>query len=298
MGLFVLVSASQLSTVEDLSAQYSNIFKTGNRNAASHLWASYIFNRSASLSKATISTLFRGFCPVSGSPIPDRPYTSYHVSLPTIGGGNVTGITHHCCWPCICDMEDRVRVDTKKISAADGAENYAVLVIGDPCTKPEELEKTFQDPFSGVAQKLSDAAPEVKCVNGKLVGAVYSDGGYPIIGMIYTDSTSLGLGYQEASKYDAQCLERKRAGYNSGMGLIFHLVASISPISAISKTTGLVAQLPRISGSGARMSTLPLIGFTLVSLSIALALVLRLRKHTGEPTKQEDSDIPDADIGL
>merc|ERR1712217_984811 len=153
--------------------------------------------------------------------------------------------------------------------------------------------------MGGFAQKLSDAAPEVKCSNGKLVGAVYSDAGFPIIGMIFTDSTSLGLGYTESTKYDAQCLERKRAGYNSGMGLIFHLVASIAPISVVPKTTGLAALLPRISGSDSRMSPLPLIGLALASLSFALVVVFRLRKQTGGQTQQEESDQEfDSDMGL
>jgi hypothetical protein len=88
-------------------------------------------------------------------------------------------------------LEERVRVDAKSISGASGVEKHNVLWIGASCAKPQELEKTFRDPFSGFAQKLSNADPEAKRSNGKLVGAVYRDGGYPNTGMNFTDSTSL-----------------------------------------------------------------------------------------------------------
>ena len=35
------------TTVNDLHAEYGNIFKKGNRNAASHLWASFLLDRAA-----------------------------------------------------------------------------------------------------------------------------------------------------------------------------------------------------------------------------------------------------------
>uniref|UniRef100_A0A7S4VEP7 Uncharacterized protein n=1 Tax=Alexandrium monilatum TaxID=311494 RepID=A0A7S4VEP7_9DINO len=60
-------------SIKDLERQYDNIFKTGNRNAASHLWSSYISKQSQDLNASTLEHLFTGFCPVSGSPLPDTP---------------------------------------------------------------------------------------------------------------------------------------------------------------------------------------------------------------------------------
>ena len=53
--------------VDEMHAQYNNIFRTGNRNAASHLWSSWILERAAALSKPNLVALFGAFCPISGS---------------------------------------------------------------------------------------------------------------------------------------------------------------------------------------------------------------------------------------
>uniref|UniRef100_A0A6V0K7G6 Uncharacterized protein n=1 Tax=Zooxanthella nutricula TaxID=1333877 RepID=A0A6V0K7G6_9DINO len=237
-------AAGSLDSLRDLHSQYYNIFKTGNRNAASHLWASYILNRSSTMQAHTLEHIFRGFCAVSGSVIPDDARTMYKTTLPRVGGGTVTGVVRHCCWPCICDMNEHVRVDTKTVSTADGPHLLNVLVIGDPCLRPDELDKSFEDPFSGQAESLRLAASEVNCVRGKLSGALFSDHGHPIIGVFFTDPESLELAAASSQApisqaqaaddptfgYGDMCLMRKQQGYNSGMGLIFHLVASISPI--------------------------------------------------------------------
>lgn len=225
-------AASQsLNTIEDLTSKYETIFPSGNRNAASHLWASFILARAGQLSKATVETLFRGFCPVSGSPLPDVPHTRYHSTLHRTDGSAVEGITHHCCWPCICDLQEMVRVDTATVATAEGDQQYDFLVIGDPCKHAEGLDQTFTDPFTDTEVSLHHEAPEVHCKDGKLEGAMLSDSGYPIIGMYFTDAADFeALPTTEASSFDAQCVQRHDSGYNSGMGLIFHLVASISPL--------------------------------------------------------------------
>mmetsp|Transcript_42126 Transcript_42126/g.106009 ORF Transcript_42126/g.106009 Transcript_42126/m.106009 type:complete len:341 (+) Transcript_42126:38-1060(+) len=234
----------KLDTPKDLGDQYFNIFKTGNRNAASHLWASFVLERAGSMPSGKVGEIFRGFCAVSGSPIPDDPHTMYKVTLPKVGGGTVTGVARHCCWPCICDMNEHVRVDTKTINTADGAHAMEFLVIGDPCSKAHLLAQSFMDPFSGTNTSLGHAAPELRCEGDKLAGAVFSDHGHPIIGMLFTDSESLDAvpelpaPHQKSAKtssdptfgYGEMCSLRRAQGYNSGMGLIFHLVARIAPI--------------------------------------------------------------------
>jgi len=236
----------ELDSPEDLANQYSNIFKTGNRNAASHLWASFILQRAGSMPSGKLGQIFHGFCAVSGSPLPDDPRTMYKATLPKVGGGTVTGVSRHCCQPCICDLIENVHVDTKTIDTADGTRTFDFLVIGDPCLKADLLAQPFADPFSGRNSSLSDAAPELKCEGGKLAGAMFSDHGHPIIGMFFTDPASLEAvpevsvdHHKEAAAaavsdptfgYGEICSMRKAQGYNSGMGLIFHLVARISPI--------------------------------------------------------------------
>jgi len=223
---------------EDLRDNYMNIFKSGNRNAASHLWTDFVLQHATSLPEKAVLRAFKFFCAVSGSFLPDDPRTMYKVVLPRVTGGNTSGAVRHCCWPCVCDMHDLVRVDTKTIETADGKKSYDFLVIGDPCKNATRLDAKFKDPFSGEMTPLSMAAPELKCHDGKLVGAHYSDHGYPIIGMLFNTKDEIGAA-DERYGHDAHdptfgfggmCMMRQRHGYNSGMGLIFHLVADITPI--------------------------------------------------------------------
>lgn len=151
----------------------------------------------------------------------------------------MTGVTHHCCWPCICDESDFLRVDTKTIQTSDGPQKLHFLVLGDPCTHPDKLSKTYTDPFSGAQSSLATDAPELSCDGNKLHGATYSDAGHPIVGLFFTDEADLSAvpappGSAQADDptfgYGDMCLKRRSAGYDSGMGLIFHLVAKINPI--------------------------------------------------------------------
>jgi len=226
---------------DDLKDNYFNIFKSGNRNAASHLWTSFMMQRAASLPEKKVLQAFKYFCAVSGSLLPDDPRTIYKVTLPRVTGGKVSGAVRHCCWPCICDMHDLVRVDTKTMETADGKKKYDFLVIGDPCKNATALDAPFKDPFSGETAPLSRAASEVKCHDGKLVGAVYSDHGYPIIGLLFDSKDDMDAADKRLSKeqrdsndptfgFGGMCVMRQLHGYNSGMGLIFHLVADITPI--------------------------------------------------------------------
>jgi len=231
------MGACDMSNVDDLRSRYGDVFQTGNRNAASHLWTTYILSRASDCDSDTLDTLFRGFCPISGSPLPDDPRTQCSMTLPRVDGGKAHGITHHCCWPCVCDMQESVLVDTATISTASGSERRSVLVIGDPCATVNTslLERSYTDPFSGQRESLSMSAPEVKCQDKSLVGATFSDHGYPIIGMFFNSQAAApGTTPTSSHMFDSQCDARKREGYNSGMGLIFHKVASINPIVAAS----------------------------------------------------------------
>mmetsp|Transcript_50784 Transcript_50784/g.157283 ORF Transcript_50784/g.157283 Transcript_50784/m.157283 type:complete len:208 (-) Transcript_50784:118-741(-) len=119
--------------------------------------------------------------------------------------------------------------------------------MGNPCKHPEKLESEFVDPFSMMKVKLSQEAPEVRCEGESLAGAIHSDAGHPIIGMLFTGDEELRAvpsppvpprrlskeGADPTFGYGGMCVMRRRMGYNSGMGLIFHLVAGIAPISGL-----------------------------------------------------------------
>lgn len=269
-----------IASVTDLSHHYGEVFKTGNRNAASHLWASFIVERSVDCDGDTLETLFRGFCPISGSPLPDDPHTQYSVTLKKVGGGEIAGISHHCCWPCICDMQESVWVDTMIVNTSKGPQRWNALVIGDPCatqTDALQLSQKYVDPFSGHEESLAQSAPEVKCDAGRLLGATFSEKGYPVIG-IFFDKSSVAPGTVPSSSdaFRGQCEQRKDEGYNSGMGLIFHKVAAINPISLTSAPLDLQAKFVEAAYAGGSPQHFGAAFAAALAMLAGIALVMRV----------------------
>merc|ERR1719453_107855 len=93
--------------------------------------------------------LMSGYCAVSGSPVTPQDRTRYRLNLQTAYGGTRRGFMYYCCWPCVCDTQDFIRVDTKTILTADGNRTYHWAVLGNPCDHPEELTRPFVQPFDG-----------------------------------------------------------------------------------------------------------------------------------------------------
>ena len=197
--------------IRDLHRDYSVVFPTGNRNAASHLWVRHILEAAPRLPAEKVTELLGGFCAgtpryphaptrttltrdprrraaVSGSPVRPSDYHRYRLTLPTAapGGGNVSALMHYCCWPCVCDVQDFVVADTKTVATADGERQLWWAVIGDPCVNPAKLHEPFTQPFDGRETTLARDAPNVQCdESGKLRGAPRSDHGHVIIGPLF-----------------------------------------------------------------------------------------------------------------
>jgi len=240
----------------DLHREYPNIFKFGNRNAASHLWYSFVLERAPQMTSSRFEAVSSGYCAVSGSPVQPHERTRYMLRLDSVEGGGkkVAGFMYYCCWPCVCDTQDFLKVDTANVTLADGPKQVHVVVIGNPCDNPEALHKPFVQPFDGRSTTLARDAAEVRCdADGKLIGASLSDHGYPIVQVFYdaeevggdtarsvvpggvptpgrTGVSNSGLRYQDEYEYSEMCTDRAAHGYNSGMGEIFRKVAGISKI--------------------------------------------------------------------
>merc|ERR1719359_531972 len=73
-------------TVQDLHREYSNIFRYGNRNAASHLWSSFLLDRAPFMSAKRLEKLATGYCAISGSPVTPMPQTRYKMNLDRVDG--------------------------------------------------------------------------------------------------------------------------------------------------------------------------------------------------------------------
>lgn len=252
-------------TLNDLWNEYGNIFRHGNRNAASQLWASFLLNRSRQMSPDTLVMFFNGFCAVSGSIVRPSDYTRYRLTLDSaFGSGSVTGFMNYCCWPCVCDTQDFIKVDTKTVDTAHGPRKFMFAVIGNPCRFPEKLHEPFVQPFDQRSTTIAQEAAEVRCgADGELLGATLSDHGHIIISMFFEPtegahaqgsssaltayetrqlattgntptpgriSQSSGVSFQDEFEFSLLCRQREEAGFNSGMGEIFRKVAAINII--------------------------------------------------------------------
>jgi hypothetical protein len=272
------------TTGQELWDEYGNIFRYGNRNAASHLWATFILERSWQMTPATVIELFRSFCPVSGSPVRSTN-TPYRITLEASHGtAQRTGFLHHCCWPCNCDTADFLKLDTKTVETSDGPRQYWFTVIGNPCGTARGtsfLTDEFVSPFDGQTYTLNDVAREVRCGDdGELLGATLSDNGYPIIGMIHDSveatpqlltpladatpgriSSSAEFGsFQDHRDMQPICQQRADTGYASGMGEIFRQVAAVAPVYNVSaswSSGGRIGVPPAGSGSGSSQQQQP-----------------------------------------
>lgn len=219
------------TTVEDLWNEYYNIFPTQNRNAAAFRWSTFLLERSWQMSPETFEHLSGGYCAVAAAIVKPQARSRYRLKLPVIGGGMQQGLMYYCCWPCICDTLDFLKVDTKTVLLKDGlSRTYNFAVMGNPCKNPSALKAPYIEPFSGQKTTLSHQAPEVKCTaDGRLEGATTSDNGHVIMAMFFEDSGQQANPQQYFTK---QCKERAQGGYRSGMGLIFRKVAGASPITS------------------------------------------------------------------
>jgi hypothetical protein len=219
-------------TADELFEMYEYIFPNGNRNAASHLWATFILDRADQMSSDKLDYFFRSFCPISGSPVqPDSVEQTYFYDkvLEDVNGVPVSGVMVHCCAPCICDSTDWLTVDTKTVTTSDGPQEYSFVVLGKFC------EAAGTD-----TSLIPEEAPDVTCTGNDIDGATLSDQGYPIVGMLHTDGIT---GTNSVEMHDF-CEEREQAGYQSGMGQIFIDVAKINPIPGSHSATVVVAEAP------------------------------------------------------
>uniref|UniRef100_A0A7S3T470 Uncharacterized protein n=1 Tax=Emiliania huxleyi TaxID=2903 RepID=A0A7S3T470_EMIHU len=162
------------ATVRDLHSEYGNIFKHGNRNAASHLWVSFILQRASQLAPSKLEEMFTGFCAVSGSPTRPSDYTRYRLTLPRVdGGGLVSGFMYYCCWPCVCDTQDFIRVDTANVTLAGGeVRRYYWAVVGNPCDDPPKLREPFVQPFYGRGETSGHPVRRGAAPSSSLLGAL------------------------------------------------------------------------------------------------------------------------------
>ncbi|CAD7951234.1 unnamed protein product [Amoebophrya sp. A120] len=243
------------ATGECISQGYDTVFDTAhgsNRNAASHLWVTYLTNKFRDETIESAEVYLRqmtNFCPVSGSPLTNggmqlqwtAPATgsagsssSTYGIQPAASGVTVPGgYSHHCCVPCVCDMNTHVRVDewTPKnkdnvallknhgtVKDKEAAGTVYALVIRDPCAANKNDSAKAK-----LAKLTGGPAPAIICDGEKLkAGEVEtSDNGFVVIGLYYTQAAGQSE-TAEAAMPQTECAARSSAGCaQSGMGAIF-----------------------------------------------------------------------------
>lgn len=206
----------------DLIKHYNIIFENVgyNRNAAGHVWSSYILDKSALFTENEIYTLFSQFCPVSGSPITlsnnikPYPYTINHDGT-MVSSIVPTGFAvYHCCWPCVCDLEDcglvkKMSYPTKSNNGTIVNTEFNMIVMKqNPC---KNKNNTVLDP----------SAPATLCKDNKLYNSITIDG-LPIIGIVQKTNDVVDM-----KDIKSKCYNRKITGYKSGMGKIFRNVCNL-----------------------------------------------------------------------
>ena len=201
-----------------LADQYQTIFaKSKNRNAAGYLWAAFILDRSEHFEPEEIRSLFSEYCPVSGSPVrPMRKPFAYSqegtkLKATDRSDGEKGLSVHHCCWPCICDLQDCASVSKVQVPVRGGyTVEFDMLVIDNPCEGRED-------------GSFVQEAPAVMCKNGKLEGARYTHDGKPIIGMLQSSNHTESA----PGPISEMCSKRAENNYRNGMGNIFRKVCGL-----------------------------------------------------------------------
>ena len=280
-----LVTPWRATTVRELHAEYANIFRHGNRNAASHLWSSFLLDRARFLTTKEFLHLASGYCAISGSPVHPSASTRYRMSLERVdGSGKVAGSMYYCCWPCVCDTNDFIRVDTKTVATSDqGARAFNVSVIGDPCLKPGMLNMPFLQPFDKRTTTIAAEAREVRCGKQGLEGASYSDHGYVVIGLYFAPGRAQPGSSQDGASFRGMCDDRAAAGYNSGMGEIFRQVAAISPVEIAAQLVAPSSLPPKQLAIAARRQGVTVRGLEKPQLVAALEKLLPARLRSLKP---------------
>lgn len=203
-----------------------------NRNAAGFLWMGFLLDHAASLDHADFRHLSTHFCSVSGSPVtPQRPGFGYRVDaqgdLHHASPDEATHVVHHCCRPCVCDLQEGARVASQSVQLKDKRLDVDFLVLkDDPCSE----QKGAPGPLRTLSCKN---APAIHCTaDGKVEGARYA-GDRPIIGIAHGLAPAGDADRAKIYPHTRQdtlqyCAHKAQGGHRIGMGQIFRIFSGKS----------------------------------------------------------------------
>jgi hypothetical protein len=241
-----------------LMNSYEKVFPTGNRNNGGFVWSNWLLSQSDQLSPERFQKFFAMFCGVSGAPLgPSEGNTGlsrWRLQLKDVTGNTSrSGFMYYCTgcssWPCMCDAQDFLRVDTKTIVLQGGVKKkYRFVVVGDPCRNEDLLNKPYFEPDQSAEAVIRDVSPEVACDGGRLKHSMLSDNGHVILTMFHEDDAASKAHLQ--SDYASQCKSRAAHNFMGGMGMIFRKFAGVTPLDAEAEAQAKLAPTKHSAGGG------------------------------------------------
>lgn len=243
---------------------YKNVFPSGNRNNGGFAWSNWLLSQSHQFSPALLQKYFAMFCGVSGSPLgPKEGNTSmsrWQLHLKdVVGNARRQGFMYYCTgclgWPCLCDAQDFLRLDTKTVLLQGGVKKkYRFVVVGDPCRNEELLNTSYFEPDQKIDLQVKDVAPEVACDGGQLKHSTLSDHGHVILTMFHEYDKTLASEAHHQLDYAGQCSARAASGFMGGMGMIFRKFAGVTPLDSEAEAQAKLA--PTKPAAGVKASQL------------------------------------------
>merc|ERR1712194_418781 len=181
-------------------------------------WSNWLLSQTQQFSPERLQKYFAMFCGVSGAPLgPEEGNTSssrWNLHLKdVIGDASRQGFMYYCTgcrsWPCLCDAQDFLRVDTKTVVLQGGIKRkYRFVVVGDPCRNEALLNTPYFEPGEKAELKIKDVSPEVACEGGRLKHSTLSDHGHVILSMFHDHDTALAAKAYSQKDYASQCRNR------------------------------------------------------------------------------------------
>ena len=136
--------ATKFNYYADLVGDWSEIFPDQNRNAAGPKFFKHILGK-----KITYQDFLeynKLYCAVSGSLIDPNNKPEFVYLKSVENDEKICGFYHRCCVPCSCDLMKYSKVKKMNYTFTDGAKEFFVLTIKNPCGKddfPMEVNKNY-----------------------------------------------------------------------------------------------------------------------------------------------------------
>ena len=156
---------------KDLVTDWSRIFPDSNRNAAGPKFFKYIIDKD--ITYKDFIEYNKLYCAVSGSLIDPNSEPDFIFITATETKQKICGNYYKCCIPCSCDIMKYSEVQKMKYKFKDGAKEFFVFTIKNPCNKKDFPSRVNKNYFCE-GDKINDK--QVFSINNRIVIGLLHDG--------------------------------------------------------------------------------------------------------------------------